>query len=192
MARGWFDRCRVDGLGRRIRRARCHGRRGRGESQVGGRQSSDSLAVCIGDGSHHGGVGVRSVVAQDRRAQVIRAAQVTLSRAEVDRGCRSGVSHVLRVLNSVTIGVDTGIAPGAGQELHRANGPVVDGVPVEQAMVGVQDPRGPVRTIKRNADDARPGGSGRVQLVAAEAGVVALDPPDGSQQCPVDVAARVS
>jgi len=149
------------------------------------------MAVRIRDGGHHVDVGVRSVVAKDRRAQVIRAAEVCVAGAEVDRGCRSRVSHVLRVLDPVTIGVDADNAPRAGDELHRAHGPVVGGVPVEQAMVGVGDPGGPVRTVQRDTDDARLGDPGRVELVAADAGMVALDPPDGREQCPVDVACRV-
>ena len=111
--------------------------------------------------------------------------------AEVDRGCRSRVGHVLRVLDSVTVGIDACYTPGAGNELHRAHGPVVGGVAVQQPPVGVEDAGGPVRTIQRDADDARPGHASRIQLVTAEAGMVALDPPDGSEQCPVDVAAGV-
>jgi hypothetical protein len=101
--------------------------------------------------------------------------------AEVDRGCRSGVGDVLRVLDSVTVDVDADDAPRAGQELHRTHGAVVGGVSIQQAMVGVGDQGGPVRTIQPNADDAWPGYAARVQLIAAEAGMVALDSPDGSQ-----------
>ena len=46
------------------------------------------------------------VVSHDRRTQVGRAAKVTVTGAEVDRGCGSGVGNVLRVLDSVTVGVD--------------------------------------------------------------------------------------
>src|SRR5450759_85228 len=89
------------------------------------------------------------------------------------------------------VGVDADNAPRAGDELHRAHGPVVGGVPVEQAMVGVGNPGGPVRTVQRDTDDAWLGDPGRVELVAAKAGMVALDPPDGGQQRPVNVASRV-
>jgi hypothetical protein len=149
------------------------------------------MAVRIGDGSHHTDVGVRIVVAQDRRAQVTGAAEVSVAGAEVDRGCCSGVGHVLGVLDSVTVGVDANNHPRAGEELHRADCPVVGGVPVQQTMVGVGDHSGPVRAVEPHSDDAGPGYAGRVKLVAAEAGMVALDSPDGSQQCPVDVAGRV-
>jgi hypothetical protein len=149
------------------------------------------MAVRVGDGSHHAGVGVREVVAQDRRAQVSWAAEVTVPGTEVDRGRRRGVSHVLRVLDPITIAVDAGNAPRAGDELHRAHGPVVRAVPVEQPMIGIKDSCRPVRTIQCHTEDAWLGYAGRVQLVATKAPMVALDPSDGRQQCPVDVASRV-
>jgi hypothetical protein len=111
--------------------------------------------------------------------------------AEVDRGCRRGIGDVLGVLDSATVDVDAHNAPRTGKELHRTHGAVVGGVPVQQAMVGVGDQGGPVRTVQPGPDDARPGYAGRVQLIAPEAGMIALDSSDGSQQCPVDVAGRV-
>ena len=109
--------------------------------------------------------------------------------AQIDRRRRCGVGNVLRVLEPVTVGIGAHRTPGAGKELHRAHGPVEDGVPVHQAAVAVGDSRGSVRPIQRDADDARPGHPSHVQLVAAESAMVTLDPSDGRQQSPVDVAA---
>jgi hypothetical protein len=131
------------------------------------------------------------VVSHDRRTQVCRAAKVTVTGAEVDRGCGSGVGNVLRVLDSVTVGVDAYRRPRAGKELHRAHGAVIYGVPVQPSMVRVEDHGGAVRTVQLQTDDPRLVHAGGVQLAAAEAPMIALDPSDGSQQRPVDVAARV-
>ena len=149
------------------------------------------MAVGVGDSSHHPDIGIRSVVAHDRRTQVAREAEVSRPGAEIDGGCRSGVDHVLRVAGSVTIGIDAHDPPRAGDELHRAHGPIEDGVPVQEAAVSVGDSGGLVRTIKRDADDARLGNASRVELVATEAGVITLDFSNGTQQRPVDMACRV-
>jgi hypothetical protein len=111
--------------------------------------------------------------------------------AEVDRRRGGGVSHVLGVLDPVTVSIGAHGAPGAGEELHRPDCPVEDSVPVHHPAVGVHDPCGSVRAIQGDPDDARPGHAARVQLVAAESAVVTLDPSDRSQQSPVDVTAGI-
>jgi hypothetical protein len=110
---------------------------------------------------------------------------------EVDRGCRSGVGHVLWVLDSITIGVDAHDAPGAGDELHRSLGPGEAAAPVERVAAGVGDEGSTVQTIQRDAVNGGLVHTGRVQLAATKAPMVALDPSDGRQQCPVDMASRV-
>jgi len=149
------------------------------------------MTVRLGYGAYRADVGVRCVVAQDCRVQVLGPAEISRSGAEIDRGCRGGVGHVLRVLDLVAIGIGAGDAPGAGDELHRPHGPVVHVVPVQSATVAVGDPGGPVRTVERDADDAWSGHPCGVQTVARKAGMVALDASDGSRQRPVDVAARI-
>ena len=114
-----------------------------------------------------------------------------MTRAKVDRGGRGGVDDVLWVLDSVAGGVDAHDAPRAGEELHRALGPGEAAAPVSRVAAGVGDEGGTVQTIQRDAVNGGLVDTGRVKLAAAEASVVALDPPYGSQQRPVDVAGRV-
>jgi hypothetical protein len=150
-----------------------------------------AMAVTIRWEQHTSHVGVRSVVAHDRRVQVARVAEVSGAGAEVDRGCRGGVGDALRVLDSVTIGVDAHDGPRTGDELHRALGPGEAVICVERVAVGFGDSCGPVRPIQRDAENGGLVDSGRVKLAATELSMVALNPTDGSQQRPVDVAGRV-
>ena len=105
------------------------------------------------------------VVGQDRGPQRGGVGEVPAAVAEVRRGARRRVLHVLRVGDPVPVGVHTERAPGAGDELHRTDGAVPRHVAVPVPAVGVRDRgeavavedrtqhRGAVRTVDRTADE---------------------------------------
>ena len=131
------------------------------------------------------------VVAHDRGFLPGAVGQVVLARAQVDRGGQGGVVHVLGVALVVAVGVDLDDLPGRGDELHRPDRAVEDGVVVELAAVGVVDGLGAVLAVERDAEDAGLGDPVLGQGVAAVAAVVGLDPADGGDQLPGDVAGLV-
>ena len=128
------------------------------------------------------------VVAQHGAVGRTRLSQVGTARAEQHARAGDGVGQALRVGDAVTVAVAAGHRPRRRDELHRADGAVEDGVAVEGPAVGVGDAGGAARAVERDADDARAGDAARVEDVATEACVVALDPTDGAEQGPVDAA----
>ncbi len=105
-------------------------------------------------GQHQPQVGRGVVVGQHRGAQRSGVGQVTAAVAEVRRGGGRGVLDVLGVRDPVPVGVDPEHAPGAGDELHRPDGPVPAGVAVPGSVVGVGDRREPV-AVEHRAEDRR-------------------------------------
>ena len=77
------------------------------------------------------------VVRQHRRLQLSRVEQVATTAAQVATGGQRGVVHVVRVADAVAVAVSPGVPPGSGNELHRPNGTVQDGVAVQRATIGV-------------------------------------------------------
>ena len=92
---------------------------------------------------------------------------------------------------AVTVTVARHGVPGLGQELHLAHGPVPDLVAVEHAVVAVRDRGEGAGTVELGSADLRAGDAVGAELGTAEPTVVGLDPTDGGEQRPGDVAARV-
>ena len=120
-----------------------------------------------------------------------RGREVVVAEAELDGGGQGGVVHVLRVTLTVRVAVDPGGDPGRGQDLHRADGVVEEPVAVEEPGIGVADQCGAVAPVQRDAEDPGAGDAVGAEPAAVRAAVVALDPPDGGEQLPVEVAAGV-
>ena len=100
--------------------------------------------------------------------------------AEVAAGGGGGVDDVARIGLAVAVGVGAPLAPGGGDELHRADRVVPAGVAVERAAVGV--------TADRDADDGHEAVAEDVQPAHA---VVGLGLADGGQQLPAQPAGRL-
>ena len=91
----------------------------------------------------------------------------------------------------VAVAVASGGAPRRGDELHRADRAVPDGVAVEPAVVGVADRRDRTLAVERDADDRGTGHPVVAEHRAAVATVVGLHPADARQQGPRQLAARL-
>ncbi len=130
------------------------------------------------------------VVALHRGTGALVGGEVVGAGAEVDARCGGGVVDVLRVLLAVVVGVDADVLPRAGDELHRADRTVPDGVLVELAVVGVGD-LGDALAVERDAVDAGLCEAVGAQCVAVAATVVGLDATDGGDEVPRELAAGV-
>jgi len=87
---------------------------------------------------------------------------------------------------------DTFEGSGARDELHRTDGPVEAGAcPRRTARVGVPHHTGVRPAVQPRPEDPRTGYTRAVQPVSGVLAVVGLDPPDGSQQGPEEMAGRV-
>ena len=97
----------------------------------------------------------------------------------------------MRVGPPVAVAVGGEQAPGAREELHRADGPVVGLVEVQRPAVGVADDRRPgQRPVQPGAEDHPPGRAGWVD--PATGGLPRLDPADTGQEPPRQAAPGVA
>ncbi len=169
--------------------------RGRGEDAGGGGagRHGQEVAVHVGlhDRQHQVDVVVGVVVAVDAGPLSLLGGQVVVARAEVDRGRQRRVVDVLGVAPAVVVAVHADDRPGRGDELHGPHGPVVRPVRVVLAGVGVGDALGVVLAVEGDAVDPGLRDAVVVEDVAAEAAVVGLDPADGGDQLPAEVAGLV-
>lgn len=130
------------------------------------------------------------VVAQDCRLQAGRRGQVSVVRTQIVAGREGGIEDVVRVGLAVSIAVHTPDPPGAGDELHRPDRPVIDRITVVLAVIGVGDDRvAHDAAVEPRAEDAtarRPVGVQPTGL-----GVTRLGVPYSRQQPPRQMAGRV-
>ena len=149
-------------------------------------------AVPVGHppGQHRLQVRLRVVVAEHGRVQAGQGGQVAAVGAQVAGGGQGGVEDVVRVLLAVAVAVGAPEPPGGRDELHRSDRPVIDGVAVEQAVVGIGDDRvAGDAAVEPRAEDPAPGGAIGGQPAAL--GVPGLGVPDPGQQPPGQVAGRL-
>ena len=161
-------------------RGRAVGHRGEVAVHVGLHDRDDQVDVVVG-----------VVVAVDAGALALVGGQVVVTGAEVDGRGERRVVDVLRVALAVVVAVDADDRPGRRDELHRADGAVELGVGVVLTGVGVDDVLGVVLAVERDAVDAGLRHAVVAERVAAEAAVVGLDPADGRDQLPRDLAGLV-
>ncbi len=128
-------------------------------------------------------VGIGIVVAEHRANLPGGGLQIPAGGTEVvgRRCCR--VIDVGRVDHTVAIAVDAPVGPRRRNELHRADGAVVDLVAVQPPAVGITDQRR-ADSVQRYADDSRRGRAVGVQLRIGEPAMVRLDAPDRGKQRP--------
>ena len=107
------------------------------------------------------------VVGEDRRLHGRGEREVATVCAQVAGGGGGGVVDVLGVRPSITVPVDPERRPGAGNELHRADGSVPSWVAVQSAAVGVTD-RGRAHAIKHRPQHRRYCAVGGVQRAAGQ------------------------
>ncbi len=138
--------------------------------------------VALGERADQVDVVVRRVVAEDRGPLVARLAKVAAAVAEVARRGERRVVDVVGGRPAVAVAVATGGAPGRGDELHRPDGPVPDGVAVEAAVVGVVDGRDRAHAVQRDAHDGRARHAVVAEHRAAVAPVVGLHAADAGEQ----------
>jgi len=130
------------------------------------------------------------VVAEHRGVQAGLGRQVAPVGAEVAPGGPGRVEDVAGVLPAVGVAVGAPVHPGGRNELHRPDRPVIDGVAVVAAVVGVGDDRvAGDAAVEPRAQD--PTASGAVGVEPARLGVPGLGVPDAGQQPPGQLAGRL-
>ena len=143
------------------------------------------------EGQHQLDVVVGVVVAEGCPRHACLVGEAAAGAAQVDSRAEGAVVDVVGVLHLVAVTVAGDRTPRLGQELHLADGPVPHLVAVQGAVVAVLDRGEGAGAVELGPADLRSRYPVSAQLGAAEPTVVRLHPPDGGQQGPGDLAARV-
>jgi hypothetical protein len=67
--------------------------------------------------------------------------EIATIRTEIPAGGKGRVKDIAGIGFAVAIAVGTPVRPGARDELHRADRPIIDFVPIKESTIGIADNR---------------------------------------------------